>query len=110
MPFPSPMHESESENEVTQLCPTLRDVMDCGPPGSSAHGVFQARVLEWGTIAFSVFTWLILNIKTNVVKAFLYHQLYTKCLTFNPHMCMFVASFSLLNCELPEGRKDSLHS
>ena len=104
----------KSESEVAQSYLTLRNPMDCSPPGSSAHGVFQARVLEWGAIAFSVFTWLILNIKTNVVKAFLYHQLYTKCLTFmitfNPHMCMFVASFSLLNCELPEGRKDSLHS
>ena len=36
-----------SESEVTQLCPTLWDPMDCSPPGSSAHGIFQARVLEW---------------------------------------------------------------
>ena len=43
----------KSESEVTQLCPTVRDPMDCSPPGSSAHGVFQARVLEWGAIAFS---------------------------------------------------------
>ena len=48
LPFPSPMHESESESEVAQLCPTLRDPMDCSPPGSSIHGVFQARVLKWG--------------------------------------------------------------
>ena len=41
------------ESEVTQLCPTLRDPMDCSLPGSSAHGIFQARVLEWGAIAFS---------------------------------------------------------
>ena len=51
LPFPSPMHESESE--VTQSCPTLSDPMDCGLPGSSIHGIFQARVLEWGAIAFS---------------------------------------------------------
>ena len=38
----------KSESEVTQLCPTLRDRMDCSPPGSSVHGIFQARVLEWG--------------------------------------------------------------
>ena len=44
----------KSESEVTQLCPTLRDPMDCGLPGSSVHGIFQARVLEWGAIAFSV--------------------------------------------------------
>ena len=47
------MHESESESEVAQSCPTLLDPMDCSLPGSSAHGVFQARVLEWGAIAFS---------------------------------------------------------
>ena len=43
----------KSESEVTQLCPTLSDPMDCSPPGSSAHGIFQARVLEWVAIAFS---------------------------------------------------------
>ena len=41
------------ESEVAQLCPTLRDPMDCSVPGSSVHGIFQARVLEWGAIAFS---------------------------------------------------------
>ena len=51
LPFPSPMHESESE--VAQSCPTLSDPMDCSLPGSSVHGIFQARVLEWGAIAFS---------------------------------------------------------
>ena len=43
----------KSESEVTQSCLTLRDPMDCSPPGSSIHGIFQARVLEWGAIAFS---------------------------------------------------------
>ena len=38
---------------VTQLCPTLSDPMDCSLPGSSVHGIFQARVLEWGAIALS---------------------------------------------------------
>ena len=52
LPFPSPMHKSESESEVAQSCLTLRDPMDCSPPGSSVHGIFQARVLEWGAIAF----------------------------------------------------------
>ena len=42
-PFPSPMRESE----VAQLCSTLRDPMDCSLPGSSTHGIFQAKVLEW---------------------------------------------------------------
>ena len=53
LPFPSPMHESENEMEVAQLCPTLRDPMDGSLPGSSIHEIFQARVLEWGAIAFS---------------------------------------------------------
>ena len=44
----------KSEREVAQLCLTLSDLMDCSLPGSSAHGIFQARVLEWGAIAFSV--------------------------------------------------------
>ena len=43
----------KSESEVAQLCPTLSDPTDCGPPGSSIHGIFQARLLEWGAIAFS---------------------------------------------------------
>ena len=42
-----------SEREVAQSCPTLRDPMDHSLPGSSVHGIFQARVLEWGAIAFS---------------------------------------------------------
>ena len=43
----------KSESEVAQSCPTLSDPMDCSLLGSSIHGVFQARVLEWGAIAFS---------------------------------------------------------
>ena len=43
----------KSESEVAQSCPTLSDPMDCSPPGSSVHGIFQARVLEGGAIAFS---------------------------------------------------------
>ena len=47
------MHEVKSEREVAQSCLTLSDPMDCSLPGSSVHGVFQARVLEWGAITFS---------------------------------------------------------
>ena len=43
----------KSESEVAQSCPTPSNLMDCSPPGSSVHGIFQARVLEWGAIAFS---------------------------------------------------------
>ena len=56
LPFPSPMHENESESEVAQSCPTPSDPMDCSLPGSSVHGIFQTRVLEWGAIAFSSHT------------------------------------------------------
>ena len=45
--------KGKSESEVAQSCPTLIDPMDCSPPGSSIPGIFQARVLEWGAIAFS---------------------------------------------------------
>ena len=41
------------ESEVAQSCPTLSDPMNCSLPGCSAHGIFQARVLEWGAISFS---------------------------------------------------------
>ena len=47
------MERRESESEVTQSCPTLSNLMDCSLPGSSIHGIFQARVLEWGALAFS---------------------------------------------------------
>ena len=43
----------KSESEVSQSCPTLSNPMDCSPPGSSVRGILQARVLEWGAIAFS---------------------------------------------------------
>ena len=58
LPFPFPNMwkwkvKVKSESEVTQSCPTLSNPMDCRLPGSSVHGIFQARVLEWGSIAFS---------------------------------------------------------
>ena len=43
----------KSESQVAQSCQTLSEPMDCSPPGSSVHEIFQARVLEWGAIAFS---------------------------------------------------------
>ena len=65
LPFPSPMCESE----VAQLCPTLSDPMDCSPPGSSIHGIFQARVLEWGAIAFSMcLSYKTINGKFNMTR------------------------------------------
>ena len=54
----------KSESEVAQSCPTLSDPTDCSLLGSSVHGIFQARVLEWGAIAFSKdLTFLILSFK-----------------------------------------------
>ena len=48
----------KSEREVAESCLTISDPMDCSPPGSSVHGIFQARLLEWGAIAFSIgITW-----------------------------------------------------
>ena len=44
----------KSESEVAQSCPTLSDPIDCSSPGSSVHGIFQARVLEWGAIALLI--------------------------------------------------------
>ena len=57
----------KSEREVTESCLTLRDPMDCSPPGSSVHGTFQARVLEWGAIAFSGVHWVDLSKGKNEV-------------------------------------------
>ena len=54
LPFLLQCMKVKSESEVAQLCPTLRNPMDCSLPGSSIHGILQARVLEWGVIAFSL--------------------------------------------------------
>ena len=51
--FPSPMHESEKGKGSHSVVPDSGDPMDCRLPGPSIHGIFQARVLEWGAIAFS---------------------------------------------------------
>ena len=53
----------ESEIEVAQSCQTLSDPTDCSPPGSSVHVTFQARILEWGTIAFCYLTYFVKTIK-----------------------------------------------
>ena len=53
----------KSESEVAQSCPTLGDPMDCSLPGSSVHGIFQAKVLEWGATAFSeTYTYYLANL------------------------------------------------
>ena len=50
----------KGESEVTQSCPTLSDPMDCSPPGSPIHGIFQARVLEWVAIKVTIWGWVLL--------------------------------------------------
>ena len=67
----------KSEIEVAQSCLTLSDPMDCGPSGSSVHGIFQARVLEWGAIAFS---------KNNITQ----HKKSEKKLTQNNTICIIL--------------------
>ena len=62
----------KNESEVAQLCPTLSDPMDCSPPGSSVHGILQARVLEWGAIAFSGTHFRVGEIEAWRVTAFLW--------------------------------------
>ena len=76
LPFPSPRRE----NEVAQPCLTLRDPMDCSLPGSFIHGIFQARVLEWGAIAFSETRLGILNIVSHLIHT---TTLKTRCYKFH---------------------------
>ena len=62
--------KEKSESEVAQSCPTLHDPMDCSLPGSFIRGIFQARVLEWGAIAFSVIFHYVTVIFTSVCFVF----------------------------------------
>ena len=67
----------KSESEVTQSCLTLSDPMDYSLPASSVHGIFQARVLEWGAIAFSgSLTYLTLNTPNNTASGILSKKAY----------------------------------
>ena len=71
----------KSESEVAQSCPTLSNPMDCSLPGSSLHGIFQARVLEWGAIAFSIAT-TYLTVKNYAFPKDLEQEKYIHSLTF----------------------------
>ena len=68
----------KSESEVAQSDLTLSDHMDCSPPGSSVHGIFQARVLEWGAFAFSHFI-VYIRIKNKLTKPFHVCSKYFPC-------------------------------
>ena len=74
----------ESEREVTQSCLTLRDPMDCSLPGSSIHGIFQARVLEWGAFAFT-------DIRIYISHSGLYiHQIHTAIQSYPSHLSEYL--------------------
>ena len=74
------------ESEVAQLCPTLRDPMDCSPPGSSLHGIFQARVLEWGAIE-TAYTLSKVSFRVFVLLPLDCHCFYFPCCR-HPVLCM----------------------
>ena len=75
----------KSESEIAQSRPTLRDPVDCSPPGSSAHGIFQARVLEWGATAFSK-KGIYQNVNSGPLRVMV--QLKSTCMFFT-HVCIF---------------------
>ena len=68
--------KGKSESEVAQSCPTPSDPMDCSLPGSSAHGIFQARVLEWGVIALETLKYQSQIIVNNNSAPFILNPLY----------------------------------
>ena len=89
--------KGKSENEVAQSCPTLRDPMDCSLPGSSIHGIFQARVLEWDAIAFSgKFT--LPHLKSTFVLRSLSELLHSLS-TWFPHGSSFCSIFPISHLE-----------
>ena len=86
--------KAKSQSEVTQSCPTLRDPMDCSPSGSSIHGILQARVLEWGAIAFSAITH---RFEISFIISRSRQKMDYQCLILK--FC-FVYSFLRVKCEL----------
>ena len=67
-PFLLQCMKVKSESEVAPSCPTLIDPMDRSLPGSAVHGIFQARVLEWGAMAFSTSTWVHLKVTQGYIS------------------------------------------
>ena len=76
------LDEREREREVTQWCPTLCDPVDCSLPGSCAHGIFQASVLEWGAISSSI-----LGEPLSKVASFLGLLSMTRCMLVEDCVC-----------------------
>ena len=78
----------KSESEVAQSCLTLCDPIDCSLPGSSVHGIFQARVLEWGAIAFCIATYQVTSnnmVLSCMFQYFITQQIHIKCLLTARH-------------------------
>ena len=93
----------KSESEVAQSCPTLSDHMDCSPPGSSIHGIFQARVLKWGAIAFSeiqLYTFTKCKKCDGVIYIYIIGCLTrSRLLTYpSPHITNIINSFCVCVC------------
>ena len=85
----------KSESEVTQSCPTLSDLMDCSLPGSSVHGIFQARVLEWDTIAVSFFCFIFSYSFSYIQSLIILLCYYTLTLSFSVIVIFYVFINSL---------------
>ena len=94
----------KSEREVAQSCPTRSDPMDCSLPDSSIHGIFQARVLEWGAIAFSTYSLVVqkntcafskgMASSSKTIKLFnVYKRSFKKKISYGYQLAMFFALF-----------------
>ena len=107
----------KSESEVAQSWPTLSDPMDCSPPGSSVHGIFQAKVLEWGAIAFSTLgasivfpgsdSWFVEERKPGNLTLKARHQTY---LYFTDSFCHSFKHLLNVCANVGDGQKDQLLS
>ena len=90
----------KSESVVAQPCPTLSEPVDCSLPGSSVHGIFQARVLEWGAIAFSNNIWV--NIKYNTIEVHWWpsalFKVLANCALFYCSLCILKYLCLILEC------------
>ena len=90
----------KSETEVAQSCPTLRDPMDCSLPGSSAHGIFQARVLEWDAIAFSVVIYVLMfNVFSLRSRSQLLHLKWFLSLSLKPNHHFIPLIVGIIICD-----------
>ena len=90
----------KSQSKVSQSCLTLSNLMDCSLPGSSTHGIFQARVLEWGAIAFSSGRGTQILMIIDKAQNVPWQMIIFLILPFNFHYCTLYPSYSLLSLSL----------